>query len=78
MEEQTLESMFIMYRTTKDPVWRERGWGIWEAIEAKTKTDSAYANVLGVGSSDPRHEDVMPRWVCLRLFLSFSESLHID
>ncbi|GJJ12008.1 hypothetical protein Clacol_006246 [Clathrus columnatus] len=59
---ETLESMFILYRTTKDPAWRERGWQIWEAIEAKTRTDVAYANVEGVGTSSPRHQDVMPSY----------------
>lgn len=53
--------MFVMYRTTKDEVWRERGWQIWQAVETKTKTDIAYANVEGVGNVNPKHQDVMPR-----------------
>jgi Glycosyl hydrolase family 47 len=57
---QTLESMFIMWRTTKDPIWREKGWAIWEAIENKTRTDSGYASVIGVDQFEPRKSDSMP------------------
>ena len=62
---QTLESMFIMYRTTKDVKWRERGWQIWEAIESKTRTASGYASVHGVEAVYPPRSDSMPRCAAL-------------
>ena len=58
---QTLESMFVMWRTTGDIKWREHGWAIWEAIEEKTRTSSGYASVQGVDRSDPYKLDSMPR-----------------
>jgi hypothetical protein len=30
---ETVESFFYLWRVTKDPVWRERGWAIFRAIE---------------------------------------------
>ncbi|KAF8509918.1 glycoside hydrolase [Gautieria morchelliformis] len=59
---ETLESMFILYRTTKDTKWRERGWEIWEAIESQTRTESAYASVYGVDALRPTHYDSMPSY----------------
>lgn len=60
---QTLESMFLLYRTTRDPKWRERGWEIWKAIESKTRTNSGYASVYGVQKATPSAQDSMPRYV---------------
>ncbi|KIJ34708.1 glycoside hydrolase family 47 protein, partial [Sphaerobolus stellatus SS14] len=37
---ETLESMFVLWRTTGDSKWRDRGWEIWSAIENNTKTPS--------------------------------------
>jgi len=59
---ETLESMFVLYRTTKDPKWRERGWQIWEAIESKTRTDSGYTSVSNVNVKQPFHLDSMPSY----------------
>ncbi|KAF8582066.1 glycoside hydrolase family 47 protein [Ramaria rubella] len=59
---ETLESMFVLYRTTNDTKWRERGWQIWEAIETKTRTPSGYTSVVGVQRPDPLHEDSMPSY----------------
>ena len=55
--------MFVLFRTTKDPKWRERGWEIWEAIESKTRTLSGYAIVYGVENDSPFIQDSMPRCV---------------
>ena len=69
---QTLESMFIMYRTTKDVKWRERGWQIWEAIESKTRTASGYASVHGVNAVHPPPSDSMPRCVAFNRCVTVS------
>jgi hypothetical protein len=52
-----------MWRTTKDPMWRDYGWAIWEAIEEKTRTPSGYTSVQGVDQADPWGLDSMPRFV---------------
>jgi len=42
------ETMFILYHLTKDPVYREWGWEVFQAIEEQTKTASAYAAIKDV------------------------------
>jgi len=45
---ETLESVFLLWRTTRDPVWRERGWKIFQAIEERCKTKVGYSSVMHV------------------------------
>ncbi|KAF8528811.1 seven-hairpin glycosidase [Hysterangium stoloniferum] len=59
---ETLESMYIMYRTTGESKWRNRGWRIWEAIVAKTKTDSGFATVVSVDTEDPVRQESLPSY----------------
>jgi mannosyl-oligosaccharide alpha-1,2-mannosidase len=40
---ETIESLYIMYRITGDPIYQEYGWLIYEALETHCKTESAYA-----------------------------------
>ncbi|KZT25222.1 glycoside hydrolase family 47 protein [Neolentinus lepideus HHB14362 ss-1] len=49
---ETLESLYLMWRTTGDERWRERAWGIFEAIERECKTATGYA-VVKVVHQDP-------------------------
>ncbi|CAJ1962199.1 unnamed protein product [Sphenostylis stenocarpa] len=37
---ETLESLFVLYRITEDPKYREWGWQIFEAFEKHTKVDT--------------------------------------
>lgn len=55
--------MLVLYRTTGDAKWRDRGWQIWEAIESKTRTYSGYASVYGVDAVNPPPANSMPRYV---------------
>ncbi|KAF8607300.1 seven-hairpin glycosidase [Ceratobasidium sp. AG-I] len=48
---ETLESIFLLWRTTKDPVWRERGWKIFQAIEKYSRTEYGYGSVAHVDVS---------------------------
>ena len=57
---QTLESLYIMWRTTGDAKWRDRGWGIFEAIENHTRTDLAYASVRDVNKIPALKENDIP------------------
>ncbi|KAI0688251.1 glycoside hydrolase family 47 protein [Cytidiella melzeri] len=45
---ETIESIYIMWRTTGDIKWRERGWALFESIEKHAKTETAYASVADV------------------------------
>ncbi|KAF9812966.1 hypothetical protein IEO21_05851 [Rhodonia placenta] len=59
-EASTVESLYLLWRTTGDPIWRERGWAIFEAIERETKTPSAYASIKDVLKSPAPQLDDMP------------------
>ncbi|RPD58911.1 seven-hairpin glycosidase [Lentinus tigrinus ALCF2SS1-7] len=59
---ETLESIYIMWRVTGDPVWRERGWGIFQAIEKHTKTPSGYASLRSVVRVPAVQQDEQPSY----------------
>ena len=59
---QTLESIYLMWRTTGNPVWRERGWQIFQAIEREAKTPSGYASVKQINKSPAPQSDEQPRY----------------
>jgi len=77
---ETLESYFLLWRTTRDPVWRERGWAAFLAIERECRTDSGYATPRNVAITRERGGvlgDSMPSYFLAEtlkyLFLLFSE-----
>ncbi|KAF9006011.1 glycoside hydrolase family 47 protein [Cyathus striatus] len=61
---ETVESLYILWRTTGNKKWRDRGWSIFEAIERHTKTASGYASLLSVDSLMPKapKENSMPSY----------------
>jgi hypothetical protein len=58
---QTVESFYILWRTTGDVKWRHRGWRVFQAIQRYTKTDSGYSSVENVDTAHPTPSDSMPR-----------------
>lgn len=50
-----------MWRTTRDEMWRERGWKIFQALESGAKTVAGYSSVRNVSVSPPAYIDEMPR-----------------
>lgn len=70
----TLESMFVLWRTTKDQRWRDHGWEIWDAIDKKTRTSSGYASQNGVSGANPVPQESMPRCVPYLFLFFFSSS----
>lgn len=61
----TLESIFVLYRTTGDPKWRDRGWQIWDSIARNTRTSSGFATAIRLNSETPVLEESMPRSVII-------------
>ncbi|KAH9830038.1 glycoside hydrolase [Rhodofomes roseus] len=57
---ETVESFYLMWRTTGDEVWRERGWAVFQAIEREAKTKSGYASLQSVEKSPAPKKDEMP------------------
>ena len=58
---QTVESFYLMWRTTGDEAWRERGWAVFQAIEKEARTESGYASLSSVMTSPAPKKDEMPR-----------------
>ncbi|TFK51900.1 glycoside hydrolase family 47 protein [Heliocybe sulcata] len=49
---ETLESLYLMWRTTGDERWRERSWAIFQSIERELKTTTGYT-IAKVVYNDP-------------------------
>jgi mannosyl-oligosaccharide alpha-1,2-mannosidase len=61
---QVVESMYLMWRTTGNPIWRKRAWEIFQAIEKNAKVNGgAYAVVMDVDGPEAMHDDEQPRSV---------------
>ncbi|KII87475.1 glycoside hydrolase family 47 protein [Plicaturopsis crispa FD-325 SS-3] len=75
---ETLESFYIMWRTTGDKRWRERGWKVFEAIERETKTPSGYASINNVDVSPSPMRNEMPSYFLAEtlkyLYLLFTDA----
>ncbi|ESW19892.1 hypothetical protein PHAVU_006G164400 [Phaseolus vulgaris] len=57
---ETVESLFVLYRITEDPKYREWGWQIFEAFEKHTKVDTGgYCSLDDVTSVPPHKRDKM-------------------
>ncbi|RLO13323.1 hypothetical protein DYB28_011607, partial [Aphanomyces astaci] len=57
---ETVESLMYMYRVTHDPIYREWGWAMFEAIEKHAKTTFGYGAVRNVHNlTDAFIEDKM-------------------
>ncbi len=74
------ETMFVLYHLTKDPVYREWGWEIFQAIEEQTKTDSAYAAIKDVDTmeKDDRMESFFMAETLKYLYLLQNDNHTID
>jgi len=57
---ETLESLYLLWRTTGEARWREYGWTIFEAIERHTKAFSGYSVVKSVEKRIPVKDVDMP------------------
>ncbi|RLN68065.1 hypothetical protein BBJ28_00001172 [Nothophytophthora sp. Chile5] len=56
---ETIESLFYLYRVTKNPKYREFGWEIFEALEKHAKVKHGYAAILDVKELPARTENKM-------------------
>ena len=59
-QKQTVESFYILWRTTRDERWRNRGWAVFEAVERETKTESGYVTLKDVRGSPAKRGNSMP------------------
>ncbi|KAL4910776.1 hypothetical protein BDW74DRAFT_2475 [Aspergillus multicolor] len=75
---EAIESVFIMFRLTGDPIWREKGWKMFQAVDKATKTELANSAISDVTVDEPRPVDSMESfWLAETLkyfYLLFSDS----
>lgn len=76
---ETVESLFILYRITKDPIYREWGWKIFESFVKHTKTpDGSYTSLDDVTTIPSKQRDNMESfWLAETLkylYLLFDDS----
>jgi len=74
---EAIESVFIMYRTTGDEYWREKGWQMFTAIQNYTRVEFGNSAIGDVTSSAPDALDEMESfWLAETLkyfYLLFSD-----
>ncbi|KAH8987771.1 glycoside hydrolase [Lactarius hatsudake] len=59
---ETVESFYVLWRTTGDVMWRERGWEVFEALEREARVEGGgYASVENVEHIGGPKNDEMPR-----------------
>lgn len=57
---ETVESLFIAYQQSGDPIYREWGWEIFQAFEKHCKVETGgYASIDDVDSDNPIQQDRM-------------------
>ncbi|KJE94527.1 mannosidase [Capsaspora owczarzaki ATCC 30864] len=77
MRPETVESLFILYRLTKDERYREWGWKIFQAFEKHSRVQNGYTSLNNVKVDPPPRRDKMESfWLgetIKYLFLLFSD-----
>ena len=83
---ETLESIFVLYQVTKDPMYQEWGWNIFKAIEKHCKTTHGFgafpdvrnANARCCQGPDDRTETFFFAETIKYLYLLFDDSKFTD
>ncbi|XP_055342948.1 mannosyl-oligosaccharide alpha-1,2-mannosidase IA-like [Paramacrobiotus metropolitanus] len=79
---ETFESYFILWRVTKDPMYREWGWEAAQAIESYCRAEYGYSGVKDVYQESPIPDDVQQSYFLAEtlkyLFLLFSDDDALD
>ncbi|KAF7291974.1 alpha-1,2-Mannosidase [Mycena indigotica] len=76
---ETVETFYLMWRTTGDVKWRERGWEVFQSIEKYTRVKFGYTSVryLDEKTYAPARTDDQPSWFFAEtlkyLFLLFTD-----
>ncbi|KAG1885838.1 glycoside hydrolase [Suillus subluteus] len=71
---ETVESIFIAFRLTGDPKYRDYGWAIFQAIEKHCRIPTGgYASVINVDQVPMEYDDKMETFL-MYLYLLFADS----
>jgi mannosyl-oligosaccharide alpha-1,2-mannosidase len=80
---ETAESLFLLWRATKDPIYRERGWAMFLAFDRWCRVPTGgFAGLRDVTSANPAKDDTMQSfWLAETLkylFLLFKDDDALD
>jgi len=74
---EVIESYFILWRTTKDPKYREWAWEAFQAIEKHCKVDGGFSGIHNVDQVPVSHDDTQQSFFLAEtlkyLYLIFSD-----
>ncbi|KIJ59220.1 glycoside hydrolase family 47 protein [Hydnomerulius pinastri MD-312] len=59
---ETVESFYLLWRTTGDEQWRDRGWEVFQALNSHTRTTYGFASIKDVDSVPTIKKDEMPSY----------------
>ncbi|KIM34447.1 glycoside hydrolase family 47 protein [Serendipita vermifera MAFF 305830] len=72
---ETVEAMYLMWKTTKNPIWRERSWEIFENMLRWTRKDNGFAALSRAWDPQAGSQNSMPSFFLAEtlkyLYLSF-------
>ncbi|EDR15965.1 glycoside hydrolase family 47 protein, partial [Laccaria bicolor S238N-H82] len=76
---ETIESLFLAYRLTGDPIYQDHAWAIFQSIEKHCRVPTGgYATIINVDENPARQEDKMETFFLSEtlkyLYLLFSDS----
>ena len=79
---ETVESFFVLYHLTGDPIYREWGWEVFQAIERYCRTEAGYGQLKDVHRVGRPPEDKMESFFLAEtlkyIYLLFDPETPID
>jgi Glycosyl hydrolase family 47 len=79
---EAVESFFVLYHLTGDPVYREWGWEVFQALERYCRTDGGYGGLRDVRRTSQTPDDKMESFFLAEtlkyLYLLFDPETPID
>jgi len=80
---ETVESLFILYRVTGDPIYQDWGWEIFNSLIKSCKVDHGFSGITDVTQVPPRHDNLQQSFFLAEtlkyLYLLFApELINID
>jgi len=74
---ETVESYFVLWRLTHDPIYREMGWNVFQAINKYCRTTFGFSGIRDVTTTRVVHDDLQQSFFLAEtlkyLYLLFSE-----
>lgn len=79
---ETVESFFVLYHLTGDPVYREWGWEVFQAIERYCRMEGGYGSLRDVRITNQKPNDKMESFFLAEtlkyIYLLFDPETPID